>query len=76
MNGDLSPTVPLAVDVTWMLFVLLWAVSTCIAVVSIMCIRHDRVGAKAWWSVFVIAVPFIGALAWFWQGRPERRTRP
>lgn len=72
MNSDLNPTVPLAFDVTWMVCVLLWVVSTGIAVVSIMRARHSRVGGKAWWSVFVIAVPFIGALAWFWQRRPER----
>jgi hypothetical protein len=72
VNSDLSLTVPLAVDVTWMLVVLLWVVSTGIAVLSIMRTRHDRVGAKAWWSVFVIAVPLVGALAWFWQRRPER----
>lgn len=75
MNSDLNPTVPLAVDVTWMLFVLVWAVSTGIAVVSIMRTRHSRLGARAWWCVFVIAVPFIGALAWFWQRKPQQRNR-
>lgn len=76
MNGDLNPTLPVAFDVAWMIVVLLWVVSTGIAVLSIMRARHSRWGARAWWCVFAVAVPFTGSLAWFWQHRTERRDRP
>lgn len=41
MNGDPNPTLPLVFDVSWMVIVLLRAVSTVIAVVSIMRARHQ-----------------------------------
>ncbi|MGB7234854.1 MAG: PLD nuclease N-terminal domain-containing protein [Rhodococcus sp. (in: high G+C Gram-positive bacteria)] len=75
VNGDMNPTLPLAFDVAWTALVVIWIVLSAVAVVSIVRTRHDRSGAKLWWCLFVLAVPVIGSLVWFWPGRARTERR-
>lgn len=69
-NEDINPALPLAFDLWWMALVLVWFLLCGIAWVSILRTTHPRKGGKLWWCVFVLAIPILGALAWFWA-RPR-----
>ncbi|MCZ4278752.1 PLDc N-terminal domain-containing protein [Rhodococcoides yunnanense] len=70
MNDELNPTLPLAYDLGWTALVLAWLALIGVAWWSILRTTHSRVGGKFWWCVFVLAVPLVGALLWFWA-RPR-----
>ncbi|CAM3074252.1 PLDc N-terminal domain-containing protein [Prescottella defluvii] len=67
--------VPLSFDIRATLIMLAYALLTAAALVSIFRTRHDRAGSKFWWSVLVIALPVLGAAAWFLLGAPPLRRR-
>ncbi len=68
MNDHVNPTLPLAFDLAWTATVLVWFLLAGVACVSILRTEHPRRGGKVWWWLFVLAVPFFGALLWFWAG--------
>lgn len=51
-----------------------WVIGSVAALLSIWLGRHHAPRVKVIWTVLVIALPIIGALAWFVLGR-QRRTR-
>ncbi|MFD1813767.1 PLD nuclease N-terminal domain-containing protein [Rhodococcus gannanensis] len=71
---DIEPTVPIGVDIALAAMVVAWAILTVTAVVSVLRADHDRWGGKFWWSALVVALPILGALAWFAFG--ARRREP
>lgn len=70
---DTNPTLPRGFDLAWMAIAAMWALLVVIAWVSILRTDHPRRGAKFWWCVFVLAMPVLGALLWFWA-RPRARS--
>ncbi|MFC9790485.1 PLDc N-terminal domain-containing protein [Rhodococcus sp. NPDC127528] len=61
----MNPTIPLGFDLATTGFVTFWAVLTVAALVSVSRSQHDRLGSKFWWSALIIALPCLGASAWF-----------
>ena len=51
-----------------------WAIAAAAALLSIWLGRHHAPRGKVIWTVLVIAVPIVGALAWFVLGH-QRRMR-
>lgn len=51
-----------------------WAIAAAAALLSIWLGRHHAPRVKVIWTVLVIAVPIVGALAWFVLGH-QRRMR-
>lgn len=72
---DHNPTLPLSFDIRTTLIVLAYVALAIAALASIFRFRHDRAGAKFWWSAITIVLPFIGAAAWFLLGAPPLRRR-
>lgn len=68
MNDPINPTLPLAFDLAWTATVLAWVLLAGVACASILRTEHPRRATKVWWCLFVLAVPFFGALLWFWAG--------
>ena len=50
-----------------------WAVGAAAALLSIWLGRHRATRVKLIWTVLAVAVPVVGALAWFALGRERKR---
>lgn len=71
---EFDATIPLGYDIAYAVIVALWAILTGAALVSVFRTHHDRSGSKFWWSALVIALPVLGASAWFLSS-DRRRDR-
>ncbi|TQF74608.1 hypothetical protein FK531_00405 [Rhodococcus spelaei] len=67
----MNPTIPLGFDLATTGIVTQWAVLTVSALVSVFMSQLDRLGSKFWWSALIVALPALGASAWFF-GRRRR----
>ena len=50
-----------------------WAIGAAAAVLSIWLGRQRALRVKLIWTVIAVAVPIVGALAWFALGRERKR---
>jgi phospholipase D-like protein len=50
-----------------------WAIGGAAALLSIWLGRHRALRVKLIWTVLAVAVPVVGALAWFVLGRESKR---
>jgi len=67
-------TLPLAYDITWTVFAVLWLALVIATTVSVLRARHTSGAAKIAWILVVVALPILGSLAWFTLGsRPAER---
>lgn len=62
---DSNPTIPVGYDIAFVVVMALWAILTVVSIVSVFRAEHDRSGAKFWWPALIIALPLLGASAWF-----------
>jgi hypothetical protein len=72
---EFDATIPLGYDIAYTVIVALWAILTGAALVSVFRTHHDRSGSKFWWSALVIALPVLGASAWFLSSDRRRDTK-
>ncbi|MCZ4553988.1 hypothetical protein ABIC28_001222 [Rhodococcus sp. PvR044] len=70
---DTEPMVPIGFDIAWTTMVAVWAILTITALVPVLRPDHDRWGEKFWWSALIVALPVVGALAWFASVANRRR---
>ncbi|WFR74374.1 PLDc N-terminal domain-containing protein [Prescottella defluvii] len=68
---------PLAYDITWTVFAVLWLALVIATTVSVLRARHASGAAKIAWILLVVALPILGSLAWFTLGsKPAERSGP
>jgi len=70
---DPNPLVPTGFDIAASLIAVVVIAATIVALVSIVRVGRDiRPAAALVWTLIVLFVPMLGAVAWFVAGKPAR----